>query len=380
MPRLRITVLDHPASLAGHMAAWNDLAAAALERNAFYEPWLMLPAIDAFGAQRELRHVLVYSHDREGPPLLCGLFPIERVASYRGMPFRHVRLWQHKHCFLGTPLVRATHARACLLAFLDWLEADPQGASAVRWGLLGADGPFYSALTEALETSGRRGFVPKRFERALLRRGANCGAGEGLSAKGAKELRRLERRLAEAGGVEYVELERAEDAERWIGEFMELEARGWKGQRSSALGSSDAGRLFFTRAARAAARGGRLMMLGLRSAGRFVAMKCNFLSGEGAFAFKIAYDEDYARFSPGTLLELENIRRFHARGALQWMDSCAQSDHFMANRLWADRRAIADLVSTTGRAAGDLMVSSLPLVHWVSRTVRGAVTFARSSA
>ena len=67
---------------------------------------------------------------------------------------------------------------------------------------------------------------------------------------------------------------------------------------------------------------------------------------------------------------LENIRRFHARPELRWMDSCADPGHFMVNRLWLDRRGLADLVTTTGRAAGELMVSSLPLLHWMSRTLR----------
>ena len=356
------------------MAAWNDLAAAALEPNVFYEPWMMLPAIDSFGRGENLRYVLVYADDAEGPPLLCGLFPLERVASYKGMPFRHVKLWQHKHCFLGTPLVRSTHARGCLGAFLDWLEADPQGASAIKWGLIGADGPFFRALSEVLAESGRRSFVPCRFDRAIMRprAGGDAFLGEAISRKGVKELQRLERRLAEAGRVVYAELESAEQAEKWIADFLELEARGWKGRNASALGSTEAGRLFFTRTALAAARRGRLMMLGLRVGDRWVALKCNFIAGEGSFAFKIAYDEEYAKFSPGTLLELENIRRFHSRPELRWMDSCAESDHFMVNRLWLDRRTLLDLVTTTGRAAGDLMVSSLPLFHWASRTLRGA--------
>jgi CelD/BcsL family acetyltransferase involved in cellulose biosynthesis len=378
MPRLRITVLDHPAALAGHMAAWSELADAALEPNVFYEPWMMLPAIDSFARGTNLRYVLVYADQPAGPPLLCGLFPIERVARYNGMPFRHVRLWQHKHCFLGTPLVRASHARESLVAFLDWLETDPRGAPAVKWGLIGADGPFFHALTGALQESARRSFVPYRFERAVMRprTGGDAFLVEALSHKGAKELRRLERRLAEAGPVEYDELAHPGEAERWIADFLELEARGWKGRGESALGSTEAGRLFFTRTARAAARRGRLMMLGLRLAGRWIALKCNFMSGEGSFAFKIAYDEDYAKFSPGTLLELENIRRFHSRPELRWMDSCAQPDHFMINRLWLDRRALLDLVTTTGRTTGDLMVSSLPLFHWVSRTLRGTLAAA----
>jgi CelD/BcsL family acetyltransferase involved in cellulose biosynthesis len=378
MPRLRVTVLDHPATLAGHMAAWNDLAAAALEPNVFYEPWMLLPAIDSFGHGKALRYVLVYADQGDAPPLLCGLFPLERAARYNGVPFPHARLWRHKHCFLGTPLVRAAHARECLQTFLDWLETDSDGAPAIRWGTVSADGPFWRVLAETLAESGRRSFVPYRFERAVMRprAGSDAFLVEALSRKGAKELQRLERRLADAGKLEYGELQDAAEAEQWIADFMELEARGWKGRNASALGSTDAGRLFFTRASRAAARRGRLMMLGLRLAGRWIALKCNFLSGEGSFAFKIAYDEDYAKFSPGTLLELENVRRFHARPELRWMDSCADPDHFMINRLWLDRRGLADLVTATGRASGDLMVSSLPLFHWVSRTLRGAPALA----
>jgi CelD/BcsL family acetyltransferase involved in cellulose biosynthesis len=373
MPRMRITVLDHPATLAGHMAAWNDLAAAALEPNVFYEPWMMLPAIDAFGRGEKLRYVLVYADQAEGPPLLCGLFPLERVASYKGMPFRHVRLWHHKHCYLGTPLVRSTHARACLIAFLDWLEADAQGGPAIEWGLIGADGPFWRALTEALAETGRRSFVPYRHDRALMRPLAEGDAfiREAVSPKDVREFRRRERRLAEIGPLEYAQLEDAGETDKWIADFIELEARGWKGRQASALACTEAGRLFFTRAIRAAARRRQLMMLGLRLAGRWIALKCNFVSGEGCFAFKIAYDEDYARFAPGTLLELENIRRVHARPELRWMDSCAQPHLLMYNRLWPDRRAIVDLVTTTGRPTGDLMVGSLPLLHWVSRTLRG---------
>ena len=45
-----------------------------------------------------------------------------------------------------------------------------------------------------------------------------------------------------------------------------------------------------------------------------VAMKCNFLSGAGSFAFKIAFDEAFARFSPGVQLEIDNVQAFHEQG------------------------------------------------------------------
>ena len=93
------------------------------------------------------------------------------------------------------------------------------------------------------------------------------------------------------------------------------------------------------------------MMLALRLNGRRIACKCNFLAGPGSFAFKIAFDEAYARYSPGKLLEVENIRLAHERPGLEWMDSCA--DPF-----------------NTGRWAGDLVTSAIPMLKWLSRTLR----------
>jgi hypothetical protein len=84
-------------------------------------------------------------------------------------------------------------------------------------------------------------------------------------------------------------------------------------------------------------------MLGLLVNGEPVALKCNILSGAGAFAFKIAYKEKFRRFSPGLQLELETIRRLHLQRSIQWMDSCAAPNHAMINSLWAERRTIQNV-------------------------------------
>jgi CelD/BcsL family acetyltransferase involved in cellulose biosynthesis len=370
----RFTVIDHPAGLHEHVAAWDQLATAALEPNPFYESWMLLPAIDAFGRGLRLRCVLAYADAPGGAPLLCGFFPLERLASYRGLPLRHLRLWKHRHCYLATPLLRQGHARACLEEFLAWLGESGQ-ASMMEWGHVAGDGLFYATLQQMLGDTARRSFLSQSFVRAVLRPREDHEAylRQALPGSRRKEFRRLERRLAQAGELRYETLAPGAPPALWIEDFLALEARGWKGRRGSALDSSEAGRRFFVAASAEAARRRRLMMLALRVGGRSVAMKCNFLAGDGAFAFKIAYDEDYARFSPGTLLELENIRELHRRPSLRWMDSCAQSEHFMANRLWLERRAIASVLSTTGRATGDLLLSSLPLLRRVAAGLRTAV-------
>jgi CelD/BcsL family acetyltransferase involved in cellulose biosynthesis len=371
--RFRFEVIEEPSELEEHTAAWDDLASNALEPNLFYESWALRPALETLAGQPPPRCVLVYEDSDRETPLLCGLFPLERCTHYRSLPLAHFTLWRHRHCYLATPLLRRRLARESLAAFLGWLGNDESGTLAMEWDLIPADGPFHRLLRGLLRHRGS--FVKASEQRAMLRPlvDAETYLDEVLPPKARREFKRLERRLAELGPVHYTQLESMDDAQSWVASFLELEASGWKGRKASALGSSEAGRDFFTRFALGAARRGRLMMLGLQLGDQPIALKCNFLAGDGGFTFKIAYDERYARFSPGTLLELEHIRRFHARAELRWMDSCASSDHFMMNRLWLDRRRMVTLLSAPRRFPGALLVSSLPALRWGYRSLRNFI-------
>jgi CelD/BcsL family acetyltransferase involved in cellulose biosynthesis len=363
---LRFVVVQDPVELADHVPAWQDLGAHAIEPNPFYEPFMLLPALDAFGKAAALQFVFIYAA-RSARPALIGFLPMERASQYKGLPLAHLRLWMHRHCYLCTPLIRRGQAQRCLNGYLDWLTAHDSGL-VVEWRKVNGDGPFLTAFTEVLADA-HRAYVPYEFRRALLkpRRDSDSLLKETHSRKARHELRRLERRLAERGEIEYRELQNRDDAAQWIGAFLDLESRGWKGRHGSALACRASDRNFFVHWASEAARRDRLMMLALAVGGRTVAMKCNVLAGTGAYAFKITYDEDYARYSPGVLLEMENIRRFHARGDLQWMDSCADPANWMMNHIWPDRRRIATLVMPGSNFAGALFVRALPFVRRLKR-------------
>jgi CelD/BcsL family acetyltransferase involved in cellulose biosynthesis len=363
---LQFVVVRDLAGLKLHLPAWEDLSVHAMEPNPFYEPFMLLPALDVFGRQSALQFVFIYTA-RRGHRVLLALLPMERASRYRGLPLAHSRLWMHRHCYLCTPLIRRGQARRCLSGYLDWLSTHDTGA-VIEWRNVNGDGAFLTAFDEVLADT-HHAYVPYEFKRALLRprRDSDSLLKETHSRKARHELRRLERRLAEIGALEYRELQNRDHAAQWIDAFLELERRGWKGKRGSALACRDADRHFFTQWASEAARRGRLMMLALAVGGRTVAMKCNVLAGSGAYAFKITYDEDYARYSPGVLLEMENIRRFHTRGDLQWMDSCADPANWMMNRIWPDRRRIATLVMPGSNFAGPLFVRALPLMRRLKR-------------
>ena len=109
------------------------------------------------------------------------------------------------------------------------------------------------------------------------------------------------------------------------------------------------------------------MMHSLNIGGRPVAMKCSFVSGEGSFFFKPAYDEEYARHAPGVLLELETIRRLHAHSQVRWMDSCTTPDNHMLNRMSMEPRVIQTIVVATDKRLGGLGVAVIPLLRWLKK-------------
>ncbi len=367
---IKMSVMAVTPDRLGFIPEWEDLAGSALEPNVFYEPWMMMPAIQNLGAAKPLLIALVYTTNpaQPGTPLLCGFFPLERGRRYKGAPVRYLRLWRHRHCYLTVPLIRAGYERRTLEAFFDWLANDERSGALIEFNTLAGDGPFYQALVDYLYRSRRPNRIYDSYTRALFRPAADADTylSAALSSKHRKMIKRLNKGLSEIGRLEYDALAPNTDAAVWIEEFLRLEASGWKGREGSAMDSNEADRVFFTAVATEAFRRDRLEMLALRLDGRPIAYKCNFLAGYASFTFKIAFDESYSRFSPGMLLEIENVRRLHSQSQIEWVDSCADPGNFMFNRLWLGRRTIQNILVSTGKAPGDLFVSATPLLSWIN--------------
>lgn len=359
--------------LEDHLQAWEDLTAGALEPNPFYEPWMLMPALRSFTSGKNVRVVLVFASDR-GEPVLCGVFPLEKKARYKGLPVAAYKLWQHIYCGLCTPLIRAGYGRECLDAFLDWLASE-SGSALMEFNLVSGEGPFYDLLNECLTRRGTQSLVSESFSRALFRplESADAYVRAAVNQGHRKDLRRRARRLSETGRLEYDALEPDGDIDVWIEEYLRLEASGWKGE-GGAFACSESDKKYFATIAKAAFEKRKLMMLAMRLDGKAIAMKCNFVGRPGSFAFRIAFDEKYSFYSPGVLLELENIQRLHNEPSVEWMDSCATPEHPMIDRLWLDRRAIQSVLVTTGKKSGEFVISALPFIKSLNRKLRGLGT------
>ncbi|MBI4512188.1 MAG: GNAT family N-acetyltransferase [Deltaproteobacteria bacterium] len=361
---------DVPA-LRSLVPAWESLAKAAIEPNVFYEPWMLLPALEAFQEPGvEIVTVMSPRGGVGGGPRMIGLFPLVRMERYHRLPIAWVRLVTHPYCFLRAPLIDADHGWECLSAFFDWLKGESGAAFLELRGVPG-DGPLAHLLVDVLRERRMASFLSECVTRAMFRPRETTPAylAAALAGKARRNLQNKHRRLSQLGRVELGELGAEMEVEPWIGEFLHLEASGWKGRGGTAISSSATHRLFFEAIMREAHRQGRLMMHALRLDGRAVAMRASLLAGDGAFAFKIAHDENQARLSPGVLLEAEIIRRSHEVRRVKWMDSCASPSSRLFSELWLDRRTIQVLLVAARKLPGELLISLIPLVRWLRGTM-----------
>ncbi len=356
------------AELAALEAEWRDLAAGAIEPNAFYSPSLLLPALDAFPGDRPETVII-----RDGAGRLIGLAPIAPLRGYSRLPAPYIATWMHKHCFFAAPLVRAGAERAFFRAFFDF--ADRRGAF-LRLRHLDAEGPLFAAAAAVAAETGRLVSPSARYQRAMLPGGWRTEAylESALSGKKRKELRRQRARLSDAAPVRFESMSGGPDLDAWTDQFLALEAAGWKGREGGALASEPASAAFFRAMMKRAGAVGELHFCRLLAGERPAAMGVNLISrhsgGAAVYAFKIAYDEALARFSPGVALEIEMMSDLEAREAVAFIDSCAQADHPMIDHLWRDRRRIAALNISRRDAPAKALFRILMMLERASEKAR----------
>ena len=321
---------------------WTALAAEASEPNAFAEHWFVAAALRTLPEGREIMLI----EARRGGRLI-GLLPVEIVRFYARLPVRLVRNWCHDQGFLGTPLVAAGEEEAFWQAALAALNRADLPANLLHLWRMVEGGPVERALGGAIVHRRVRAFLKSDLAPAVYYERA-------VRQKKRKELRRLRNRLADLGRVEARILGARAELEPWCDAFLALEKAGWKGREGTALACNAGSEAFFREIVASAWEQGRLEFRRLDVEGRAIAMLVNFLCPPGSFSFKTAFDEGFAHYSPGVLLQIENLDILD-RPEIEWVDSCAAQDHPMIDSLWTERRSIVRV--------------TVPLQGWKRRAV-----------
>ncbi|GGE27189.1 hypothetical protein GCM10007276_00420 [Agaricicola taiwanensis] len=319
-----------------HLEAWRDLAVRAVEPNGFYDPDFALAAARHLTGSDKVRFLLVWNG-----PQLEALVPVKALTRRYIIPFPLTSVWP-AYAPLSTPLLDRDRGAEAFRLALDHMAAS--GARACLIPRLSDAGAAAVQMTAALTASGRRVYRLDPHARALLSVGGDPVARikDLVTAKKAKELARLRRRLADLGTISIDTASDRTGVMDALERFLTLEAAGWKGRRGTAL-ANDPGRLAFVREAFAGlALRGRAEVVLMRAGDRDVAAGLVLRQSGRAFYFKTAYDEEAARYSPGVLLSLALTGIFLADPRLVDVDSVADADHPMIDHLWRDRLPIAD--------------------------------------
>jgi len=252
-----------------------------------------------------------------------------------------------EYAYLGTPLADRDAVRPAMDAFAAFLAGTRRDAALVLDGV-DPTGSVGAALVAALAA---RGIVPTEyadFERAALRRRPEpTYLEEALSASGRKKLRWSRRAIERELGAAPEVRDRAADPAAWE-TFLALERASWKGEQGTALASAPGDAVFFREMCARTAEAGRLQLLSLECGGRVAAMQCNLVDGPERYVFKVAYDTELGRFSPGVMLWADATEIFHADPAAQLADSCAAPGNAPIERVWPDRRRLQTLIVPTG--------------------------------
>lgn len=332
-------VLDNPWD-------WDDLARRASSPNPFFERWALEPALRHFAADHPVRLATLYNGET-----LVGLMPLTVGRDYYGKAIPHVAGWLHHNAFCGAPLVASGYEIAFWSALLGWADQSGKGAPFLHLAKLPTDSALHTCLRDVLALQNRPATVVQSVERAMLASNAEPDAyfEQSMSAKKRKELRRQYNRLCDEGELHFHRSEGSELIEAWVDAYLFLEKSGWKGEQGTALADRSDTSEFFRAAMTGAAEAGRLERLTLTLDGRPIAMLANFLTPPGAYSFKTTFDESYARFSPGVLLQRENLALL-ARDDIDWADSCAAADHPMIERIWREKRTVESVNIALGGA------------------------------
>jgi hypothetical protein len=315
----------------------SALADRALETNPFFLPGFLEPAVQALG-KKTLRLALFSDRDD------LHFFAPVVVGGGDILGGRKFTVWAHPYAPLGTPLIDREMAPLVTDALIQHMRSSRRTLFSIPH--LPLKGLAADALRAAAE---RNGFwtVAERQMRPILYPDMAGGVAEFdrmVSAKRRHDLERQLRRLCEAGAVSFMWARTASEIEAAFNMFLAIEASGWKGRRGTAIARRKAGEDFARNAVTQLAQKGLATIDVLRVGEKPIAALIRLEHSGLSIPWKVAFDEEFAAFSPGKQLMCDETRRWLADPKVERVDPVCEEDNALMAPLWPDREAYGTLM------------------------------------
>lgn len=360
------------------LSAWKDLDSRALEANPFLSPNFVLPSIKYLD-KGKTSHLLPLFVEKvsNGTTELTGVAVFYLSKPSKFFPLPHLKAFGNQYSFLSGYLVDCEHAVQTMEALFGFLSR-PQG----KWHSLvlhdrAADGPLAQIEQETAAAFGMRWASFHEWDRAALRPAEiTDGLNSAASKNSRKTVRRRMKRLEGLGPVTWVLRHRDNLTPEVIETFLGLENQGWKKEQSTSLLSNPEDAAFFKEMIANFREDGLALVTELNVNAEPIASNVVLLSGQTAFGFKLGWNIEYYKYSPGFLSVsqwLDNKTVYP--GKLEFIDSSSAEDATYMNELWPHRRRLrsgAYAITDSGKLA-------LPLVELAARLKNAMRKKARAS-
>lgn len=332
-----------------NLSDWYELSYHA-EPNVFATFEFITAAVLAY----EKDPLMLLVHDIGDRLVVIGAF--ERVLGTRVFPFPHLVSFMTEHSFSSGLMIRSDCKFEAMDAVVDMLTDWYSPLGGIEMPKAYALSDTVSCLTKAAQNMYRDVDLASTYTRPALRI-KNRTEQELKAMIGSKRVSdnaRNQRKLNALGQGEVSwRFINGDIPDRAIQTFLDIENTGWKKEERSALANTDEGIEFFEQLIRNFAKSNRVIFTELCLGDRVIASTVNFTIQNVGFAFKIAVDDEFKKFSVGIMNEIEFMKNAGtAAPSIEIMDSCAGWNSFMEGLWTEDEIEVGTLVIPTSVAAG----------------------------
>lgn len=347
---------------------WRDLESRSCHVNAFLSPEFLVPAwkwLESTGNS----FLMTVEERRSGQLRALGCF--QSAPGSRLLPLPHLIAARTIHSFRTGLLLDQATADATLGAWLRHLQRQTKWGGVV-FPSLRLDSILAQRLQAAAKSCRLSWHPTNTVDSAAYFPpiAADDSQYAHMSAHRRKLLRKKERSLESLGPLRLRCIERQEDIVPALERFLSLEHAGWKGEQGTSLKSNLATAEFLRMMASGFYQRGRLVLTELIAGNELIANSINLLHGSTLFAFKIGWNPQFAKSSPGTLHHAMLLPLvYREMPGVTCVDSCSRPGSFLES-LWPHRVSIADAVIPTSRLSQGT-VAAAEYVRCLKKGLRG---------
>lgn len=317
----------------------------AIEPNIFFSPNFLIPAMPRLD-ERTVRLIVMRDEKQTDSRLrLVMPYSIERPGF--GTTPLVIRCWGNKFGPNGTPLIDNDDPVGVVQDLFSILGRDHlRMPPIIVFPLMPTKGPVAKIIRSVAIESGLPLQTTNRHQRAMME---SDDDGEiylkrAISKNHYREINRQWRKLAEQGTLEYKVASKPDDVRIAVESYLALENEGWKGRARTAMINNRLQAAFARETTNNLAAIGKCRVHGLYLNGEMLAALIVFVENGVASTWKITFDENYSRFSPGKLLLMRVTEYLLDDFNVLRADSCAYENHPLMDHLWTERTEFSTIV------------------------------------